>query len=182
MAWPILKGCCTDSSSYSCEKEQKLIDEAGYAICSGNGSSQTAKPMSSLSTNASPCTMQTPVRKLTSAAYYTPDKSLYAGESGMSTGPEPSAAASARVEPTCLKGQEKENMASTASSKLVRTPYFLRPSELAQKTCPTKPKHPSWSNLDGPYTPFRQRLLAAKRKSAEFVPRQGCQTKKMKGA
>lgn len=51
------------------------------------------------------------------------------------------------------------------------TPYFLKPSNLVQKTCPPKQRGQPMFLVDDAQTPFKQRLMLAKRRSLEFAPR-----------
>lgn len=58
--------------------------------------------------------------------------------------------------------EDKENV----SPESANTP-------LMQKTCPPKQMNKSIFALDGAVTPFHNRLLLARRKSADFVPKIG---------
>jgi len=59
--------------------------------------------------------------------------------------------------------EDKENVSPTSEA----------PTPLHQKTCPPKQLNRSIFLLDDAATPFKQRLLLARRKSVEFVPKIG---------
>lgn len=71
-----------------------------------------------------------------------------------------------------MSEEDKENMVPDDKSS-PSTPYFLHAQDLVQKTCPPKAHGPGDKVflLDEASTPFRQRLLLAKRKSMEFAPK-----------
>jgi hypothetical protein len=84
---------------------------------------------------------------------------------------------------TNVDDEDKENVVPTNSaSNSPGTPYYLHPSELVQKTCPPKQSQAPMFEMLGAPTPFKQRLMAAKRRSAEFAPRVGSPLKRVKGA
>jgi len=66
------------------------------------------------------------------------------------------------------------------------TPYFLHPQQLVQQTCPPKqtqqPLFPTAGSRGGPSSEdVRQRLLLARRKSLQFVPKIGSPLAKLIG-
>ncbi|KAF2103064.1 hypothetical protein NA57DRAFT_72049 [Rhizodiscina lignyota] len=72
--------------------------------------------------------------------------------------------------------EDKENIMPDDRSSPA-TPYFLHPGEIVQKTCPPKAHSGREPGnvflLEDADTPFRQRLLLAKRKSLEWAPKIG---------
>ncbi|KAF2201085.1 hypothetical protein GQ43DRAFT_472089 [Delitschia confertaspora ATCC 74209] len=83
-----------------------------------------------------------------------------------------------------IDSEDKENSApapGTPSTNL----EFLDAKNLVQKTCPPKQSTKETFALDGGlgsgHTPFKARLMAAKRRSAEFAPRVGSPLKRGRG-
>ncbi|KAF2177037.1 hypothetical protein K469DRAFT_697583 [Zopfia rhizophila CBS 207.26] len=145
-----------------CERQNAHVDESAYLVSLYHVPGATpAKPLSKLSANRTPS--RTPAR--------TPSKYLDIGTPAWIPLPSSVPTTPATIDNSALSldSDEKEN--AVPSTETNKTPYFLNPKEIVQRTCP--PKQQSEKNFFyiGEPTPFKQRLLAAKRRSAEFAPK-----------
>lgn len=165
--------------SSSCEKHNKHIDESGYSISLSHIlGGETPKALSTLSVANTALPTRTPSR--------TPHKAVDCTTPGFNLMIK-SAGATPLNESMFLNSEiddeDKENMVPTVSApNSPGTPYYLHPSELVQKTCPPKQSQAPMFEMLGTPTPFKQRLMAAKRRSAEFAPKVGSPLKRVKGA
>lgn len=134
---------------------------------------ETPRPLSTLSANSTPLPPRTPAR--------TPSKSAETTTPTYNVGMKLAGATPSNNTMFDFDSEDKENKAPTVLADSPDTPYFLHPSELVQKTCPPKQTHKPMFEMESAQTPFKQRLMAAKRRSAEFAPRIGSPLKRVKG-
>ena len=163
----------------SCEKHNKHINESGYLISLSHIlGGQTPKALSTLSAANTPLPARTPSRTPSKAAdCTTPGYNIVIKSAGATPLNDP------MFLNTDVDDEDKENVVPTNSaSNSPGTPYYLHPSELVQKTCPPKQSQAPMFEMLGAPTPFKQRLMAAKRRSAEFAPRVESPLKRVKGA
>lgn len=171
--------CVNIGWALDCEKHNKHIDESGYLISLSHIlDGQTPKALSTLSVANTPLPARTPSRTPSKAADCTTPGYNIVIKSAVATPLNDSMFLNAAVD-----NEDKENVVPTNSaSNSPGTPYYLHPSELVQKTCPPKQSQAPMFEMLGAPTPFKQRLMAAKRRSAEFAPRVGSPLKRVKGA
>jgi hypothetical protein len=139
------------------------MDETKYLINLATVPGHTPKPLSTLTSNPSSPTRtpsRTPMRTPLKFLDFTPagkmDQSFVTGtpldQSSLS-----------------LDTEDKENVVPAADAP--GTPNFLHPKELVQRTCPPKQTSKSLFSFNGPQTPFRNRLVAAKRNHTDIEPK-----------
>ncbi|KAF1810437.1 hypothetical protein P152DRAFT_515973 [Eremomyces bilateralis CBS 781.70] len=177
IAWPI-----------DCERFNKRLDEQSYLINLSHipGS---PRPLHSRSPNASPVhdaktpACPTPVHfKSTPSRPRTPRPGYSSSRFAIKTPAWLAGSINKHASTPNLRlcspenKENEENLANfpcgeSEGGYSPTTPYFLKPSNLVQQTCPPKQHGQSMFLVDDAQTSFKQRLMLAKRRSLEFAPK-----------
>ena len=139
------------------------MEEAKYLVNLTSVPGHTPKPLSTLTSNPS-----SPTRTPSRVQMRTPLKFLDFTPAGKT---EQTFVAGTPLDQSSLSvdTEDKENVLPATDTP--GTPNFLHPKELVQRTCPPKQSSKSLFSFSGSQTPFKQRLMSAKRKSTEFEPK-----------
>ncbi|KAH0537488.1 hypothetical protein FGG08_005706 [Glutinoglossum americanum] len=167
-----------------CEREQKWLDEADYAVDlstiprGGHRRRKSMEPraLANINGNLVPC--DSPAAKDAGRVSFSPTKEFLTFSSPASrrdtfTLPPPTTPQQQQQQETTTKGHydDDDNMSLSPT-----TPYFLHPSEITQRTCPPKPRllFPGvGEGKEKEDEAVKQRLLLARRKSLQWAPKVG---------
>ena len=170
----------------SCEREQKWLDEAGYAVDisaiprGGHRRRKSMEPraLANINGNLVPC--DSPPAKEVAAARtnFSPTKEFLTFSSPASRRDtfiiSPTTPQQQQQQRRTMNDFDDDNMSLSPT-----TPYFLHPSEITQRTCPPKPRLLFPEAVEGGSVgqredeALRQRLLLARRKSLQWAPKVG---------
>lgn len=184
----------------SCEKENKWLDEAEYAIDTstiprgGARRRKSMEPMSIRNSLFSPTKQfssgMSPTKEFLNLGTPTPRREtvqipVLDDRRVTFNGLEESDVLSTKPTPTKSGAQEVDNEPSTPQQDMASTgagfdspttPYFLNPQQLVQQTCPPKQSQQLFFPVSGriddePSESMRQKLTLARRKSLQWAPR-----------